>query len=126
MIVFLIVAFVSVDSTSCQETDTEKNSFNNRHQTGIRMGVWNNLGDTPRDTFTVNESFFKTKINNANFYFEGYYAWRPLPHALLEISAGIVNRGSVTIHELLRDDVGNLMIYPILIQARFYPTASML
>lgn len=106
------------------ETMTEdKDAFRYQHQLGIRLGGWNNLGETPPDFFYNSDSTarFKSKVGDVDFFFEGYYAYRLIPQALVEFSVGIVNRGTISILEGNRSDVGNLLVYPILMQFKLYP-----
>jgi outer membrane protein W len=95
--------------------------FNEKHQAGIRLGVWANNGESPTDFVGISETSFK----DANFYFEGYFAYRLLPQAMLEFSLGIVNRGSVTFKEAGATNVGNVLVHPILLQLKLYPLASL-
>lgn len=95
--------------------------FNEKHQAGIRLGVWANNGESPTDSVGISETSFK----DANFYFEGYFAYRLLPQAMLEFSLGIVNRGSVTFKEAGATNVGNVLVYPVLLQLKLYPLASL-
>ncbi|TET94741.1 MAG: hypothetical protein E3J26_04050, partial [Candidatus Zixiibacteriota bacterium] len=95
--------------------------FNEKHQAGIRLGVWANNGESPTDSVGV----FETNFKEACFYFEGYFAYRLVPAAMLELSFGIVNRGSVTFREAGATNVGNVLVYPILLQLKLYPLASL-
>jgi len=99
--------------------------FNHKHQVGIRLGAWSNLGDTPPENGTAGISSFKTTIGAGSFYFEGYAAFRLLRPVMGEISFGMVNRGSVTISEGLNTDIGNLMVYPIMAGIKLYPLSGM-
>ncbi len=49
-----------------------------------------------------------------------------MPQTFVQLSFGMVNRGSVTLYDgtLGTTDVGNLMVYPILLQLKLYPLAS--
>lgn len=95
--------------------------FNEKHQAGIRLGVWANNGESPTDSVGV----FETNFKEACFYFEGYFAYRLVPAAMLELSFGIVNRGSVTFMEAGATNVGNVLVHPILLQLKLYPLASL-
>ena len=99
-----------------------KDSFRGKHQLGVHLGAWHNLGESPLESGPVNESgTYQTNIKETAFYFEGYFGYRLLPWMLGEFSLGTVNRGSVTINEGNATDVGNLILYPIMAQLRFYP-----
>ena len=95
--------------------------FNEKHQAGIRLGVWANNGESPTDSVGISETNFK----GACFYFEGYFAYRLAPTVMLELSFGIVNRGSVTFREAGATNVGNVLVHPILLQLKLYPLASL-
>ena len=99
-------------------------SFFHKHQVGIRLGAWSNLGDTPPESGTAGTSSFKTTIGSGSFYFEGYAAFRLLRPVMGEISFGMVNRGSVTINEGTNTDIGNLMVYPIMAGIKLYPLSA--
>ena len=105
-----------------------KNGFSSKHQLGIRLGVWQNRGDTPLESGQLGastESNFKTNLKQSAFNFEGYFAYRLLSWAMVELSLGSVNRGSVTISEDNASDIGNLILYPILVQLKFYPLSTL-
>jgi outer membrane protein W len=95
--------------------------FSQKHQAGIRLGVWANNGESPTDSVGV----FETNFKEASFFFEGYFAYRLVPSAMLELSFGIVNRGTVTFREAGASNVGNVLVHPILLQLKFYPLASL-
>jgi len=114
-------------SLSALETkDNKPHQGNRKHQIGVRLGGWINGGESPPalllDTF--NNPLMKTSIKDASFYFEGYYAYNLLPYTFMEFSLGIVNRGSVTLYDNISTDIGNLLIYPILLQIKLYPLLS--
>jgi len=95
--------------------------FNKAHQAGIRLGVWANNGESPpqRDSLGT----FETNFKGASFYFEGYFAYRLAPRVMLEFSAGVVNRGSVTFKESKTTNIGSVLVHPILLQVKLYPLA---
>jgi outer membrane protein W len=96
--------------------------FNNSHQAGIRIGVWSNQGGSP--PAVASDGSFETNFHDANFYFEGYFAVRLFTQAMLELSLGIVNRGSVTFIEGGVTNIGNVLVHPILVQFKFYPLST--
>lgn len=104
------------------DTTLVESGFFNTHQVGIRLGGWANLGDSPpaRDTAEI----FETNFHDASFFFEGYYAHRFTRALMGEFSVGIVNRGSVTFRVEDRTNVGNVILYSVLLQAKVYPLAS--
>ena len=106
-----------------QRADAEdRPSYLGKRQVGIRLGVWSNRGKTPPKDGQVNElGTFSTNIKESAFYFEGLYSYPLLPWTSAEISLGSVNRGSVTISEGTKSDIGNLIIYPVLVQFKIYP-----
>lgn len=112
---------VSVQAADDDTVATEL--FLTQHQAGGRIGVWSNQGDLPPAAGQLNQSgTFNTNIGGSSAYVEGFFGYRLSSHLVAELSLGTVNRGSVT---LLNDstgasDIGNLMIYPILVQLRLY------
>ena len=122
-LVFFLIIFALLNS-SVFSIEKVKSNFNTKNQLGIRLGVWSNDGETPPQQFDINESIIRTKINDGNFYFEGYYGHRFSPLLVGEIALGIVNRGTVTINDAYQDDIGNLMVYPILAQLKLYPLSN--
>ncbi|MDF1544114.1 MAG: hypothetical protein P1R58_03310 [bacterium] len=109
---------------SASGSDRQDN-FLSRNQIGVRLGGWINQGDDIPDLINVpNVFYFESKVRDGSFYFEGYYAHRLLNQLLAEFSVGVANRGSVTIDEQGVTDYGNLMVYPILVNARIYPFGS--
>ncbi len=122
-LVFFLIIFAFLNS-SVFSIEKVKSGFNTKNQLGIRLGVWSNDGETPPRQFDINESIIRTKINDGNFYFEGYYGHRFSPLLVGEIALGIVNRGTVTINDAYQDDIGNLMVYPILAQLKLYPLSN--
>lgn len=117
----VLVALIITINVNPANAQMQKNIdlFNSSHQAGVRLGVWSHQGGTNQDTL------FSTDHNNSVVYFEAYFAYRLTRPILLELSAGMVNRGTVSISSLdFGSDVGNLMFYPILLQAKLYPLAS--
>ena len=104
---------------------TPAQTFGTKHQAGIRLGLWSNQGDTPPAGGSSGDFSFRTSIADANFYFEAYGALRLFRQLMGELSFGIVNRGSVTLNELDLTDVGNLMVYPLLVRVKFYPLGGL-
>lgn len=117
LIMAFLVVVLNFGVTHAQDTP----SFFERQQVGVRFGGWSNQGDLPDTTFFN----LKTDVGNSSFYAEFYFAWRVYNRGYLEFSAGFVNRGEVsiladpgTIYEA--QYIGNLMMYPILIQLKQY------
>jgi outer membrane protein W len=120
----VLLILINWGAVSAEEAAADKYGlFNRSHQVGIRLGVWANQGGSPPSKETVYN--FETNFHNANFYFEGYYAYRLYPQVMLEFSVGIVNRGSVTFIEGNGTNVGNVLVHPILLQLKFYPLSSL-
>ncbi|HKK19897.1 MAG TPA: hypothetical protein VJ983_00370 [candidate division Zixibacteria bacterium] len=110
------------------DAESQTLTLANKHQFGLRLGTWINNGETPPKLVTATDgSTLKTSVNDASFYLEGYFAYHLIPQTFLQISFGMVNRGSVTYYDGVQGttDVGNLMVYPILLQAKLYPLASL-
>ncbi len=96
-------------------------NFSESHQLGLRLGGWANLGGLPPDTlYPGNGAKLATRLSNANFYLEGLFGYRLNEQLMLELSLGISNRGSVTLTQNNSTNVGNVIIYPMLLQMKFY------
>ncbi len=126
IVVFMGVIAPAVASQGAEpDSAAAERGFFNTHQVGIRLGGWANLGDMPPERDTADaEEIFETNFHDASFYFEGYYAHRFTRALMGEFSVGIVNRGSVTFRVEDRDNVGNVILYTVLLQAKLYPLAS--
>jgi outer membrane protein W len=117
-----LVGLVNWGTAQAEQADADKCLlFSEKHQAGIRLGVWANNGESPTDSMGV----FETNFKDASFFFEGYFAYRLAPIVMLELSFGIVNRGSVTFREAGATNVGNVLVHPILLQLKLYPLASL-
>lgn len=117
-----LAGLVNWGTAQAEQADADKSLlFSEKHQAGIRLGVWANNGESPTDSAGISETNFK----GASFFFEGYFAYRLAPIVMLELSFGIVNRGSVTFREAGGTNVGNVLVHPILLQMKFYPLASL-
>lgn len=122
VISILLFSYLGVNAQEAEPKET----FKSKHQAGIRLGVWSNLGDTHPEGDTYESGFsFKTNINDASFYFEGYFDYRLSRYFMGGLSIGIVNRGSVTLALGSATDIGNILVYPMLLNLKFYPLASM-
>lgn len=120
------VLMIAGSSHATDERPDSSHHFFYQHQAGVRLGVWANQGGSPPDSGHVMSNgdrtgIFITNINDAAAYFEGFFGYRMSRYLVLQISGGTVNRGSVTISDSVRSDVGNLTIYPVLGQVKFYP-----
>lgn len=130
ILIGLVLLLVLIGPAQAANDDTVTTElFLTQHQAGLRLGVWSNQGDLPPEAgeltsgdAAITTGSFKTNINSASAYVEAFFGYRLAPWLVGELSLGTVNRGSVT---LLDDstgasDIGNLMIYPILVQFRLY------
>ncbi|MGH8015551.1 MAG: hypothetical protein ACREBV_05125, partial [Candidatus Zixiibacteriota bacterium] len=119
--VFLFLTLMTNVGRCEQESLVEK--FSHSHQLGARLGAWSNLGDLPPTTilnYANSSARLETKLSDANFYFEGFFGYRFNEQLMLELSMGISNRGSVTLSQFGSTEVGNVIIYPILLQMKLY------
>lgn len=117
----LILLLVSANNAQCDQPGLVE-KFSKSHQLGMRLGAWTNLGALPPDTLfnPSTNSIMATKLTNANFYFEGFFGYRFNEQLMLELSLGISNRGSVTLSQNGSTEVGNVIIYPVLLQMKLY------
>ena len=132
LLVTLALLLVTIPAAYSQvpAQDTDEDTFptlRSKHQVGLRLGGWINGGDEIPELAidTVSGAILQTSIKSGSFYFEVYGAYSVLPQTFIELSIGIVNRGSVTIEEGPFQDVGNLIVYPILLQLKWYPVAAL-
>jgi len=118
---FFLVAWALPIIGQCDELGLVE-SFSKRHQLGARLGAWSNLGDLPPGILTNqnNNAILQTNLSHTNFYFEGFFGYRINEQLMLELSMGISNRGSVTLSQNNSTNVGNVVIYPILLQMKLY------
>jgi opacity protein-like surface antigen len=119
----LLVAALFLTANTAAQDAAGPTPFNQRHQLGVRLGAWSNMGGTPQSEFVIDDGLTRvsTDITSASFYLEGFFAYRIHPLAVVEISGGVTNRGDVIQQSGAIQDVGSLNIYPILLQVRFYP-----
>lgn len=116
----LLFLFLFAHTVQCDEFGLVE-KFSKSHQLGMRLGAWANLGALPPDTlYPSSNSIMATKFSNANFYFEGFFGYRFNEQLMLELSLGISNRGSVTLSQNGSTEVGNVIIYPVLLQMKLY------
>src|SRR5574341_1879746 len=117
----LLFIFALVGVGQCDELDLVE-KFSKSHQLGMRLGAWANLGGLPPDTLfnPSTNSIMATELTNSNFYFEGFFGYRLNEQLMLELSLGISNRGSVTLSQNGSTEVGNVIIYPVLLQMKLY------
>lgn len=117
---------IAAASSAIAQTPSAVKPFNKQHQAGIRLGGWSNSGDLPPVSNSSGNVSYTTDFKGGAFYFEGFVGLRFSAHVIGELSFGIFNRGDVN----LRDDAtdyqffGNLLIYPLLARAKFYPLAT--
>ncbi|HWR84264.1 MAG TPA: hypothetical protein VN285_13270, partial [Candidatus Deferrimicrobium sp.] len=120
ILVSLLVGWAA--DLAASDPDSPVKTFHERHQAGVRIGLWANAGETPPHTDSAGS--YETSFKSAAFYFEGFFAFRLARYAMLELSAGVVNRGSVTFREAGGTNVGNVLVHPILLQLKVYPLAG--
>jgi len=120
----IIIGLASLGSIQAEDANLDKHLvFDSMHQVGIRLGVWENQGGSPPQEDPLGT--FETNFNDANFYFEGFFAYRLHSSAMVELSLGIVNRGSVTFIEGNATNIGHVLVHPILLQLKLYPFFSL-
>jgi len=125
-VLFFFIIFLCIPLIAQGAEDDVASHFSKSHQVGMRFGAWTNLGDLP-PALLINQSntaTLETNIGKSNIYFEGFFGYRFNQHMMLELSLGISNRGSVTLTEFGTTNVGNVIIYPILLQLKLYPLSS--
>jgi len=116
--IILLMATVSFPATDTDSSETDQP----RYQLGLRLGAWSNQGETPPASGL--DGFFQSDINETSFYFEGQLSYRLFDQAVFELAIGSVNRGTVTLKDDQESRIGNLMVTPILLQAKFYPVPT--
>ncbi|UCD64501.1 MAG: outer membrane beta-barrel protein [Candidatus Zixiibacteriota bacterium] len=123
--ILITLAAVLTGSVYAQEEEDSFPSIDRKYYVGVRLGGWVNAGeDIPQFAVdTVADAVLETDIKDGSFYFEAYGAYAVLPQAYLELSVGVVNRGTVSVFQGPFSDIGNLVLYPMLLQLKFYPFA---
>lgn len=107
-----------------EQAPSPRDNFNHKHQVGVRLGVWSNLGDDPPESGENGDFSFATDIGSASFYAEVFFGYRLSSMIVGELSLGVVNRGTVALADSYGQDIGNLQIYPMLVHLKFYPLAA--
>ena len=122
----LLMFLLAGNALAIEQTEKPPVTLADKHQVGLRLGGWINQGDLPPNFLTDGINSLESSVDDGSFYFEAYFAYRFLPGILGEFSAGIVNRGTVTLDNASSGltDIGNLQVYPLLIQAKLYPLAG--
>ncbi|HUV31001.1 MAG TPA: outer membrane beta-barrel protein [Acidobacteriota bacterium] len=122
----MAVLFLTVGAAAAGESSPEpRESFNHRHQAGLRIGVWGNLGEIPMTVDTLGSSIFNNDFNSASFYIEGFFGYRIMTQLVGELSAGIVSRGDIQLLESGTSYSGSLIVYPVLLRLRYYPLSAL-
>jgi opacity protein-like surface antigen len=130
--VLALVALLSLPALAIDQEPDKITVYQKSHQAGIRLGAWANQGDTPADSVGIGSPadpfyfYYLTDFTSGNAYLEGFFAYRISPYFAGEFSAGIVSRGDVTLQDeaLQQTSFGSMVIYPLLLKARFYPLGA--
>lgn len=126
-VLLAVLLIAPVGSLCAQDSDNgQLPSIYTTYHAGIRLGGWINNGETipPLAVDTAADAILETDIKDGSFYFEAYAAYAVLPRTYAEISIGVVNRGSVSVFQGPFSDIGNLVLYPVLLQLKHYPLAE--
>jgi outer membrane protein W len=121
--IMLAASFVGAASAGGSD-QTLLDTYVQSHQFGGRIGPWANQGGSPGDSvMVVPGAFYLTDFQSASFYAELFLAYRISPHLAAELSLGVVNRGEVVLRDEIEgsSQIGNLLVYPILVKAKLYP-----
>lgn len=100
-------------------------ALSRNHQFGVRLGVWSNSGQLPRASDSVGSFSYFANVKDASFYAEVFFGMRIMRPLILELSAGITNRGDVTVRNDLYDYYGNISLYPVNVRLKLYPLAAL-
>jgi len=125
VVIFLLIGVTITSAFADNVALTKADQFRKSHQAGIRLGVWSNTGDLPVPLDTSGSTQYRASVNSASFYAEAYLGIRVLPQAILEIAAGIVNRGEVTVLSNGYNYIGNISLYPVNLRLKLYPIAGL-
>ena len=127
-VILAVVLAISLSARAQGDKTAVQMTYYNSHQTGVRLGGWANLGDSPADSVggATSTAFYVTDFNGGSFYIEGFVAYRLSSALLVEISGGVASRGEVT---LVEEDgssyYGSMHIHPIMLKFRLYPMESL-
>lgn len=125
IVVSLMIAIMLTSAYADTSVPTKADQFRRSHQAGIRLGVWSNTGDLPVPLDTSGSVQYRASVNSASFYAEAYLGIRIFPQAIVEIAAGIVNRGEVTVRSNGYDYYGNISLYPVNLRLKLYPIGGL-
>ena len=123
ILLVLLFAFAVTTQAGTDSSDIVQ-SFYHKHQAGVRAGVWSNLGGTPGENLPSGITTGGQDFADANFYVEGFFGVRIIKGLVGEVSVGIASRGEAILREDNTNYVGNLLVYPILAKAKFYPMSG--
>jgi opacity protein-like surface antigen len=121
---FLLAVISFLPVRAVEVTASKGEMLRQSHQVGVRLGVWSNAGDKPVASNSIGSLQYVADINDATFYAEFYLGIRVMRPLMVEVSAGITNRGDVTVRNDLYDYYGNISLYPINVRLKLYPFAG--
>ncbi len=123
-----LVVLVGLPAEALDKKPDRTTIYLKSHQAGVRLGAWANQGETPADSVPTpyDGLYYLPDFTSGNAYLEGFFAYRLSPYFAGEFSAGIVSRGDVTLQDNIsgQTSFGSMVIYPILLKARFYPLGA--
>jgi len=123
LILLLLAALVSPVS-AVDLSGSKGEALRRNHQVGVRLGVWSNSGQLPKASDSVGSYWYIADVKDASFYAEVYLGIRVMRQLMFELSAGMTNRGDVTVRNDLYDYYGNISLYPINVRLKLYPFAG--
>lgn len=120
-----LLAASSYSVGAVEKAPTKGEALSRNHQFGVRLGVWSNSGQLPRASDSVGSYWYFADVKDASFYAEVYFGMRIMRPLILELSAGMTNRGDVTVRNDFYDYYGNISLYPINVRLKLYPFAAL-
>lgn len=117
----LLLAVLLSASASAEEKGPVDRLLQARYSmAGLRLGFWGDMADDdPEPGLSIDAD-----LPSAGFYTEIYLDYRLVKPVFLELSLGIASRGEVVILDGDDKYIGNINLYPVLLQIKFSPLSG--
>jgi len=87
---------------------------------GVRLGIWSDQGGN----IIINDNDIDADFPSTSFFSELFYAHRFTPAVMGELSLGVGSRGEATIRWFDDEYIGNINLYPLLVQLKVTPLSG--
>lgn len=116
----LSVAAVSPASALEKEAVHDRRLDADYSMVGIRLGAWSDQGGG----VVINDNDISADLPGTSFFSELFYDHRFTPAIMGEFSLGVGSRGEATIRRFDDEYIGNINLYPLLVQLKFTPLSG--